>query len=128
METNEKNKVQLRNFSSILFVSDRKKSLDYYKDLGFWCDYGMGFVERQGLTMILHETNNKDKITPNYPAHGESALDIFVMVNGVEELYQEFIIKNATIHYELRTTSYNMREFAIMDLDGYSIGFGESLI
>jgi hypothetical protein len=118
-------RAKIKHFSSILFVEDRNKSLAYYENLGFWCDYQMGFVEREGLMLILHETADPKKIVPNYPVHGENSLDMFVMVDGVEQLYEEFISKKAIIHYELRTNSFAMREFAIRDLDGYTIGFGE---
>ena len=46
---------KIKHFSAILFVSNRKQILDYYNNLGFECDYNMGFVEREGLTMIFHE-------------------------------------------------------------------------
>lgn len=91
-QTSEK-RSKIKHFSSIFFVADRNKSLAYYENLGFWCDYQMGFVEREGLMMILHEAAEQMKIVPNYPMHGETALNLFVMVDGVEEWYEEFISK-----------------------------------
>jgi uncharacterized glyoxalase superfamily protein PhnB len=119
---------KLRHFSAIFFVANRKEVLDYYNRLGFWCDYSMGFVEREGLTLIFHESMNIDAIIPNNPAHGDNAVDAYVMVEGIEGLYDEFKGKGAKFRYDLRTNEYQMREFAIFDPQGYTIGFGESLI
>jgi len=124
----ETKKSKIRHFSSIFYVEDRKTVLDYYKKLGFWCDYNMGFVERDGLTLIFHETKNKDYITPNFPNHGDISLDVFSMVDNIEALYEDFKTRGARIQYELKTNEYNMREFAIIDPQGYTIGFGESLV
>ncbi|WP_164472675.1 VOC family protein [Cohnella candidum] len=85
----------------------------------------MGFVEREGLNLIFHETINKNHITPNFPNHSDIALDVFSMVENIDALYEEFKTRGAQIHYELKTNEYNMREFAIIDPQGYTIGFGE---
>ena len=123
----KENKTTIRHSSSIFFVSDRKKTLDYYEKLGFTCDESFGFVQRGGLEMILHETVNIDDINPNYPSHGVDALDLFAIVEGVEKLYEKFKSAGAVFRYHLRITEYGMKEFAIQDPDGYSLGFGESL-
>jgi uncharacterized glyoxalase superfamily protein PhnB len=119
---------KIRHFSAIFFVANRNEVLDYYTRLGFWCDYSMGFVEREGLTMIIHESKNVDAIYPNNPTHGENAVDAYVMVEGVEALYDEFRSKGAEFLYDIRTNEYQMREFAIKDPQGYTLGFGKSLV
>lgn len=119
---------RIKHFSTILFVSNRKQVLDYYSKLGFWCDYEMGFAEREGLMMIIHESNEVNAIIPNYPIHGENAVNVYAMVEGIDNLYDEFMSKGAVFQYELRTNEYKMREFAIKDPQGYTIGFGESLV
>ncbi|XEC97455.1 VOC family protein [Paenibacillus tarimensis] len=119
---------KIKHFSAILFVSNRKQVLDYYSKLGFWCDYEMGFVEREGLMLIIHESDEVNAIIPNYPVHGENAVNVYAMVEGIDNLYDELKSKGAVFQYELRTNEYKMREFAIKDPQGYSIGFGESLI
>jgi hypothetical protein len=50
------------------------------------------------------------------------------LVEGIDHLYAEFESKGAYFQYELRTNEYQMREFAIKDPQGYTIGFGESLV
>jgi uncharacterized glyoxalase superfamily protein PhnB len=118
---------QIRHSSPIFFVKDRQETLDYYSRLGFQSDYSMGFVGRGGFEIIVHETKNAAQVTPNYPAHGETALDLFTMVYGVEELYNDLKSKGAIFHGELRVTEYGMKEFSIVDPDGYTLGFGEAL-
>ena len=54
-------------------------------------------------------------------------MDAFCMAENVAALYEEFQEKGAAFRYVLRVTDYGMKEFAIADPDGYSIGFGESL-
>ncbi|WP_152393165.1 VOC family protein [Paenibacillus guangzhouensis] len=119
---------KIKHFSAIFFVTNRNQVLNYYSKLGFWCDYEMGFVEREGLTMIFHPSNQAEAIVPNYPVHGENAVNVFAMVEGIENLYEEFRSKGALFQYDLRTNAYQMREFAIKDPEGYTIGFGESLV
>lgn len=119
---------KIKHFSAIFFVSNRKQVLDYYSKLGFWCDYEMGFVEREGLMMIIHESDKVNAIIPNYPIHGENAVNVFAMVEGIDHLYDEFKSKEAVFQYQLRTNEFMMREFAIKDPQGYTIGFGESLV
>jgi len=123
----QKKQGKVLNSSSIFFVSDRNAALDYYARLGFQCDYDFGFIQRDGLELIVHQSQQPGEIKPNYPHHREDALDIFCMADNVDALYEEFQEKGAVFRYVLRVTDYGMKEFAIVDPDGYSIGFGESL-
>jgi hypothetical protein len=36
----------------------------------------MGFVEREGLMMIFHQSNQAAAIVPNYPVYGENAVNM----------------------------------------------------
>jgi|GEM_PF-2806847 len=116
----------IKNSSTIFFTNKRKETLDYYNKLGFQINNDFGFVERDGLEMIFHETINVTRLS-NYPSNGESALDIYCMVSDAESLYKEFVAKGAEIHKNLSNTEYNMKEFAIIDPSGFTSGFGESL-
>jgi hypothetical protein len=49
------------------------------------------------------------------------------MVLGEEELCKEFKSKGAVFHRELTVSEYEMKEFTIIDPDGYNIAFGELL-
>lgn len=80
------------------------------------------------LNLMFHETKNVSQIRTNYPTHGTNALDLFATVKEIEALYEEFVSRGAAIHYELKTNEYQMREFAVIDPQGYTIGFGESLV
>lgn len=125
---NQIKRSSILNSSSIFFVTNRQITLSYYSKLGFSCDESFGFVQRDGIEFIVHESKNSDEVRANYPIHGHEALDIFCMVQGVEELFEELTSKGAEIRFGLRITEYGMKEFAIQDPDGYSIGFGESLV
>lgn len=114
------------NSSTIFFTNKFNETLDYYRKLGFSTNYDFGFVEREGLAIIFHKTNNNDCLR-NCPTNGEHALDIFCMVRDAESLYNEFKSKDAQIHKELAITQFNMKEFAIIDPAGFTIGFGEAL-
>lgn len=122
MENDVKGQVTFRNIAPIFYVPDRKLVLDYYKRLGFWCDYDMGFVEWKGVGFIVHERPTASA-TPNN--HGNGGLDAFCMVSDIDMLFEEFKSKDAVFLYELKTNEYNMREFAIKDPAGFSIGFGQ---
>jgi catechol 2,3-dioxygenase-like lactoylglutathione lyase family enzyme len=121
----KKDQVKIRHVGPILYVKDRKTTLDYYSKLGFHCDYEMGFVERDSVEWIVHETSNVDRITPNYPTHGELALDMHCMVVSIEKLFEEFKSRGAAFNRELSLNEYGMKQFSIVDPDGYTIGFGE---
>ncbi len=122
MENVEKGQVTIRNISPIFYVPDRKLVLDYYKRLGFWCDYNMGFVEWNRIGFIVHE---RQSIPPTPNNDGNEGLDAFGMVSNIDDLFAEFKSKDAVFLYELRTNEYNMREFAIKDPAGFTIGFGQ---
>jgi hypothetical protein len=124
MENVVKGQVTIRNISPIFYVPDRKLVLDYYKRLGFLCDYDMGFVEWDRIGFIVHERQTIPA-TPNNPTYGNEELDAFGMVSNIDDLFTEFKSKDAVFLYELRTNEYNMREFAIKDPAGYTIGFGQ---
>jgi uncharacterized glyoxalase superfamily protein PhnB len=121
------NQVKIRNMAPIYFVKNRKTTLDYYSSLGFNCDYGMGFIERDGNEWIVHETKNVERITPNYPVHGDRdlALDMHFMVVNIERLFEEFKSKGAIIHSEISVNEYGMKVFSIIDPDGYTLAIGE---
>lgn len=125
MENVEKSKVTFRNIAPIFYVPDRKLVLDYYKRLGFWCDYDMGFVEWNRVGFHVHERQTIPA-TPNNDGTGEGGgIDAFCMVSNIDDLFKEFKSKDAVFLYELKTNEYNMREFVIKDPVGFTIGFGQ---
>lgn len=75
----------------------------------------MGFVEREGLAMMVRDNRETDAIAPNFPVHDDNAVNLYTMVKGVELLYEEFRSKEAVFQYGLRTNEYRTREFASPD-------------
>ena len=52
--------------------------------------------------------------------------DAYVWCKDVESLFQEFKSNGAAVHYEpIVQEDYGNKEFAVTDLDGYVIAFGQ---
>ena len=50
----------------------------------------------------------------------------YIWCDDAESLFQEFKSNGATIHYEPTIQeNYEMKEFAVMDVDCYVIAFGQ---
>ena len=55
---------------------------------------------------------------------GQAAM--YVFVTGVDALYEELRSRGARMLVEPKTYDYGMRDFAIIDLDGNQLTFGEA--
>ena len=123
---------KLLRIAPYFFVRDVRRSAEWYRDtLGFAFDRFWGepsnfcMVRRDGLTVMLCQAEDPTKIGPNAADGG--AWDAYVWVADAESLFQEFSAKGAGVVYEPSVTFYNNREFAVKDLDGYVIAFGQDL-
>jgi hypothetical protein len=52
---------------------------------------------------------------------------VYFWVDDVEAMYSELRERGAKIDYELSDKPYGCREFAIQDLDGHDIAFGQCI-
>ena len=123
---------QLLAVAPYFFVRDVRRSAEWYRDaLGFTFDRFWGteqnfcMVRRDGLTVMLCQTPDDAKISPN-AADGE-AWDAYVWVADAERLFGEFKAKAVDVVYEPSVTFYDNREFAVKDPDGYVLAFGQNL-
>jgi len=127
-------------------VADIQKSADYYRDvLGYRYDmiWGGGFCmpKRDGHSIFLNQVDepsdvrsNNSVVASRHTHDGEEEehvkyvpSDAYVWCNDVDALFQEFKSNGGTIHYEpIIQEDYGMKEFAVKDLDGYLIIFGQS--
>ena len=129
-------------------VADVEKSASYYRDkLGYsydriWGDPGSFCMpKRDGHTIMLAQVeepsdvrSNTTVVTSRHTHEGEQGehvdyapWDAYVWCNDAESLFREFKLNGATIHYEPTIQEYyGMKEFAVKDLDGYVIAFGQS--
>jgi predicted lactoylglutathione lyase len=128
-------------------VGDVRESAEYYRDkLGFSYDRIWGeppsfcMAQRDGLTIMLAEVADPADVRPNTAVASQShrhdgeedhthylPWDAYIWCDSADELFEEFKSTGATVHYEPRIKSaYEMKEFAIKDLDGYVIAFGQN--
>jgi catechol 2,3-dioxygenase-like lactoylglutathione lyase family enzyme len=114
-------------------VADVAKSAEYYERvLGFRAEYSAGtppefvIVSRDGLSMMLKRVQNPERIAPSESQGG--TWDAFFWVRDADRLHAELSRAGATVVYgPLVQQHYNMKEFAVRDIDGHVLGFGEAL-
>jgi uncharacterized glyoxalase superfamily protein PhnB len=111
-------------------VGDVEKAAHYYETvLGFQREYAAGkplefaILARDGQGIMLRSTTMESKIVPNEKQGG--TWDAFFWVSDVQALYEELLSKNATLVYAPIVQEYHMKEFAVRDLNGYVLGFGQ---
>jgi uncharacterized glyoxalase superfamily protein PhnB len=109
-------------------VKDLKETIQYYKEqLGFyeewfWKDSDAG-IRRDDLRLLFNKA-------PEFVADINSknhALEICWFVRNVDAIYEEYKSKGLTITSPLQDQPWKMREFSIMDLNGYIIRIGEGI-
>ncbi len=129
-------------------VADVQKAADYYRDkLGYsydkiWGgpDGGFCMPKRDGHTIMLAQVEDSSDVRSNtsvvasrHTHEGEdeehvdhAPWDAYIWCSDAESLFEEFKSKGASIHYEpVIQEYYGMKEFAVKDLDGYVIAFGQ---
>jgi catechol 2,3-dioxygenase-like lactoylglutathione lyase family enzyme len=117
----------------ILLVADVKASAAFYKEkLGFEInqiyDDPVNFciLKRDGLFVFLSQVADKSKIVPHYK-NVHNMWNIYFWTDNLQALHDEFKAKGVEIDYGPETREYGVKEFGIMDLDGYDVAFAEIL-
>ncbi|RKQ42566.1 hypothetical protein BXY85_3177 [Roseivirga pacifica] len=113
----------LRKAIPVLAALNVPRLANWYKDklnfkIGF-CDEGYGIIGRDDI--IIHFWHANDEIFPKNTS-------CYIDVDEVDELYEE--MKAAGVVHPngpLKNQPHGMREFAILDLDGNLIRFGQPL-
>ncbi len=124
---------QLLRSASYLPVADVEKSAAYYERiLGFQCEYAAGtppqfaIYSRDALAIMFRKVESPGLICPSEKQGG--TWDVFFWVSDVRALHAELKANGATIVYgPLVQQHYHMEEFAVRDLDGHVLGFGQDL-
>jgi len=125
MATNTQSKI--KKMSPQFLVSDIEHSIGFYiKKLGFdieFCyeDFYAGII-KDGCS--IHLKSGKPSIAERKSKRDNEDLDIIFSVEGVEELYEDFLNKSVEIIQPLCDRPYG-KEFYIADPDGYIIAFLE---
>jgi catechol 2,3-dioxygenase-like lactoylglutathione lyase family enzyme len=112
-------------------VADLEASAKHYeRALGFRREYTGGnppefaILSRDGLAIMLRRVGDPDGIVPNEKQGG--TWDVFFWVRNARGLHAEFVARDADIVYgPIVQVAYHMEEFAVRDLDGYVLGFGQ---
>jgi catechol 2,3-dioxygenase-like lactoylglutathione lyase family enzyme len=124
---------QLLRSAAYFPVADVERSAHHYEAvLGFRQEYTGGsppvfaILSRDGQAIMLRRVDDPEKIRPNERQGG--TWDVFFWVRDALALHSEFVEKGADIVYgPIVQTEYQMEEFAVRDLDGYVLGFGQSM-
>jgi uncharacterized glyoxalase superfamily protein PhnB len=116
-----------------LLVSDMAISLAFYRDvLGFRLKdsvpaeppFVFAWLERGGVELFLNDA--KPVIAEYTTLRAGHTSTLFVIVNDVDALHAE-ISSQAKIVMGLKDQFYGMREFAVLDPDGYLLTFAQRL-
>lgn len=114
----------LKKSNPVLAAMNIPKLVAFYEEkLGFergWCDEGYGIVKRDEIAIHFWHCDNK--IFPENTS-------CYVFVDAIEQLYEEYQA-TGVIHPngKLEDKPWGVREFAILDLYGNLIRFGEPLV
>jgi uncharacterized glyoxalase superfamily protein PhnB len=116
------------NSRSVLAVRDLTVSTRYYVDiLGFQRDpieaEGWSFLSRDAFRIMLGECPDER------PAGelGNHSYFVYWNVEGVDDLYREFVAKGALVLSPPTDKPWGLREFALTTPDGHRITCGEMI-
>ena len=122
--------VQIVRGAPYFLVPDVTTAGEYYRDvLGFQCEYAAGnppefaIYSRNGAAIMLRRAPDPSLICPNEKQGG--TWDVFYWVEALDPLFEELTQLGATVVYRPVIQPYGIREFAVRDLNGYILGFGE---
>ncbi|HEY6618494.1 MAG TPA: glyoxalase superfamily protein [Steroidobacteraceae bacterium] len=114
------NPEQFVQSAPVLHVPDVKASATFYRDvLGFTWDFGdetYAVVWRDNSA--IHFTRGDG--TPK-------GIHLFQWVKDVDMYYQELIERGADVTTEPKNQPYGIREFAVRDINGVGIVFGQDI-
>ena len=119
---NERKVIHTRH---VLAVKDLKTEAEYYLDkLGFDRDFtapGWEFLSFGDFKVMLGEC--ADEMTAEET--GNHSWYAHVLVESVDEVYEEFIARGAKILSEIENKPWGIRDFSTVTPDGHRIVFGQ---
>ena len=111
----------------VLAVKDLAVEAAYYKDkLGFDLDFtapGWEFLSFGNFKVMLGEC--ADEMTAE--ATGNHSWYAHVIVENVDEVYEELIERGAQILSKIEDKPWGIREFSVVTPDGHRIGYGQPI-
>jgi len=105
-----------------VYVTDLAKSLEFYERLGFVrerVDYGFAVVSWEGCQFFLDQT-------PVEHQYGSMA-NVRIMVEDVEHYWRLALEMGAIITSQLAPRYYGLRDFIMLDPDGFGLRFATPL-
>jgi uncharacterized glyoxalase superfamily protein PhnB len=120
----------LRAAPYLLFADLGAAAAQYERTFGFSREYTGGdppefvVVSRDSLPIMLRRASAGTHIVPNEQQSG--TWDVFFWVRGLHALHEEMVARGAAIVYGPIVQPYGVEEFAVRDLEGYVLGFGEA--
>jgi catechol 2,3-dioxygenase-like lactoylglutathione lyase family enzyme len=119
-------KARVTSLAPQFLVDDLKRSIAYYRRIGFkfgepWDGfYAIGDLD--GLELHLKEApkNQQERLYRRDNEH----LDASAGVDGIEAFYDQCVANEATIIKPLTATAWGTKDFYVEDPDGYIICFG----
>jgi catechol 2,3-dioxygenase-like lactoylglutathione lyase family enzyme len=114
-------------------VANVEQSAAFYEQkLGFRIEYAAGsplqfaLCNRDGFAIMLRRVAQPESIVPSEQQGG--TWDAFFWVDDAQALHAELSAKGVDVVYgPLIQQAYHMKEFAVRDLDGHVLGFGQAL-
>ena len=120
---------KIKKMSPQFLVADIEHSIEFYtKNLGFdvefrFEDFYAGIIKDN---YSIHLKSGKPSIEERKSKRENVDLDLVFSVEGVEDLYEEFVNKSVEIIQPLCDRPYG-KEFYIADPDGYILAFLEDV-
>ena len=117
--------IKLSHQAPMLPVHDILLTLQFYQaQLGFdgiwtWDDPpAVASASRDNLTMLFTSDGKK--------AFQSTGMDIMIFLQGVEHLYYEYQAKNLKFASPLEEKPWGLKEFSLLDVNGYYLRFAEN--
>lgn len=111
-------------------VRNLEETIQFYRDvLGFHSEWYWGDpptdagIGRDGLNLLFVKNEKFAELLTN---SGER-LEICLFVSNVDEIFRELKNKHVQMVSELRNEPWQVREFSIIDCNGYLLRIGEGL-
>ncbi len=118
---------QFSHAATILLVSNMNTSIEFYtKQLEFKCTFSWmdpityAVLKRGGVSIHLSLSETTIKKLQLRPA-------ISIFVHDVDAVYNTFRAKNVGIYTPIGDRAYKMRDFDVLDPDGYMLTFGKGI-
>jgi uncharacterized glyoxalase superfamily protein PhnB len=118
--------MKLLELRPMLEVQNMDQSIDFYeKKLGFSCINRMGDdwarLQRDQVGIMLSRRFTEKK-QPEVFLTGS----LYIYTDAVDQLWEEWKDR-VTVSYPIETFDYDLREFGILDCNGYLLQFGQEI-